>query len=436
MNAKRLILIPLLVAVSVQLLHAQLVSGRFTTSFYTWQKFDTVGVSKTYLRAFQSVQLSASQGDFSLHTFLQGAANGTSSFGDLGMVRFYNLYLQWSRIADVGELTLGRQSVYAGVASGTVDGLRATARILQDQVRITGFGGAAVSDDYTGVRKNIHDNYSFGGQVVTTALPDLRFGVSYLNRREERDPYWALRARDTTFVAVPYYIANDAPAEQFGSADAYYTYGSLFSVYGRYDYDFLMSTTSRGEADARVNVTDALTLTGDFIYRMPRISYNSISSVFTQSSVREYEAGVEYGLLPRVRAFARLALVSYTDDKSHRWTLGVNSGYGSFSYSGSDGYAGQLQSVSLQGAYPVFNRLVVPTLGLTYASYRLSPESTRDNALSVVLGGIVRPMSTLSVDLQGQWLTNKILSRDVRLQAKASYWFAEKLPFFREEVGQ
>jgi len=54
-------------------LHAQLVTGRFTTSLYTWEKFDAENSSATYLRGFQNVQLTIAQGDVSFNTYMQGA---------------------------------------------------------------------------------------------------------------------------------------------------------------------------------------------------------------------------------------------------------------------------------------------------------------------------------------------------------------------------
>ena len=76
---------------------AQFASGRLTTSFYTFQRFDTVGSSRTYLRAFQSVQLSFAQQDFSVHTYLQGAAGGANQFRENGDVRFYK-NMTWEKI--------------------------------------------------------------------------------------------------------------------------------------------------------------------------------------------------------------------------------------------------------------------------------------------------------------------------------------------------
>jgi hypothetical protein len=439
MKAKRWFVLAVVLATGVTLAQAQLVNGRFKTSMYAWQQFDTVGSSTNFVRAFQTVQLSIAQGDFSLHTYLQGAAGGTN---DIGRVRFYNLYLNWSNIANVVDLSLGRQAVYAGVANGSIDGLRASARFWQDRIRVTGFAGATVNDDFTGIRKNIHDNTSFGGQIVTTAVPDLRFGVSYLNRSRDRDPYWAIRTRDTTFVPALYYIGNDSPAEEYGGADASYSYRSLFSVYGRYDYDFKLSRTFRGQGGARVNLTDEVAVTADFIYRAPHVLYNSIFSVFPQNSVSEIEGGVEYAVTPTLRAFGKYAYVSYPADndiakeKNDRWTIGLNSVYGSFSYAGSDGYAGQLESVNLQGSYPLLNRLVAPTLGVSYASYRLSADAPRDHALAVLLGVTVHPVNAFSVDVQGQWMTNSTYNRDMRLQVRLMYWFAERLSIFRQEVKQ
>ena len=153
MLPKRLALLFLLIIVYVCGSDAQLVNGRFVTSFYTWNNFDTVGVSNTRLRAYQTVQFSAAQGDISLHTFLQGAMNAVGSFGDVGRVRFYNMFLSWNNIGNAVDLDLGRQAIYGGVGSGTIDGLHARARLWQDRITVTGFGGATVNDDFTGVQK-------------------------------------------------------------------------------------------------------------------------------------------------------------------------------------------------------------------------------------------------------------------------------------------
>jgi hypothetical protein len=205
-------------------------------------------------------------------------------------------------------------------------------------------------------------------------------------------------------------------------------------VYGRYDYDFNFKETARGQGAVRVNVTPAFVVTGDFVYRKPLISYNSIFSAFTSNSTTEMEGGIEYGFTSDIRAFGKVGAVSYTDDKSTRWTAGVNTGYGSVSYSGSNGYAGELTSLSAQGAYPLLERMLVPTLGVSYASYKLSADAPTDDALAILAGAIVRPSKHFSFDVQGQWMKNKLYDRDMRIQVKVMYWFAERLSLFSEEV--
>jgi hypothetical protein len=433
MNAIRLISLLTLIVMSVATTAAQLVTGRLATSLYAWERYDTVGTSQQTMRAFQAVQLSIAQGDVALNTSLMGTTNVLGDFGDAGHVRLYNLYLSWRNIGKTVDLFCGRQFVYAGVGNGSIDGIMAQASFLNRAIRVTGFGGATVAPDYAGVRTNMHDNYHFGGQIITTLVPDARIGLSYANRREERDPYWALRTRDTSFAPVSYYVVNEPEAEALGSADASYTLRDLLTVYGRYDYDFNNDRTSRAQGSVRVNVTPSFAVTGDYIHRVPRISYNSIFSAFVTNAIDEIEGGVEYGFTPMLRAFARVAGVSYTDEQSTRWTVGVNSGYGSVSYAGSDGYAGELQSFSVQGSYPFFGRMVIPMAGFSYASYRLSSESERNSTTGVMLGAIVRPTTAVSVDVQGQMLNNRLMQHDMRLQVKLMYWFAQRLSIFNGE---
>ncbi len=427
MTIRRLLSCVLLVTVGGATLHAQLLNGRFVTSFYTWEQSDTVGASTTYLRAFQAAQVSYSNGDLSLHTSILGTLNMADSFGDAGFLRVYNLYLRWSNIAKMVDLSLGRQAVYAGAGIGTIDGALVKVRPVKEKLTIVGYWGSVVRPEFTGVRKNWHDNAMFGGQILAFPVQDLRIGLSYMNKREERTPYWTLRARDTTFAPAPYYIEQESRSQEILSGDASYGYRTLVTIYGRYDHDLLLAKASRAQAGLRLNITPSFALLGDFIYREPRISYNSIFSAFVANASREVGGGIEYGFTPLLKAFARYASVTYNSESSQRWSIGLNSGFGSLSYSGSNGYAGELQSFSLSGAYPLMNNRLVPQAGISFASYQLSAEDQRQDALSLVLGAMVRPVQSLSVDLQGQMLTNRLYKNDLRLQAKLTYWFSEPL---------
>ncbi|MBU1298239.1 MAG: hypothetical protein KKF20_00265 [Bacteroidetes bacterium] len=70
-------------------------------------------------------------------------------------------------------------------------------------------------------------------------------------------------------------IETDSPAEHFAGADFIYRYGTLFSLNGRYDFDINFSKTSRIQFGTKVNITQQIALTGDFIHRVPRLYHNS-----------------------------------------------------------------------------------------------------------------------------------------------------------------
>ena len=72
---------------------------------------------------------------------------------------------------------------------------------------------------------------------------------------------------------------------------------------------------------------------------------------------------------------------------------------------------------------------------MTYTSYRLSADDPKDNALAVLLGATVRPVRNFTFDVQGQWMKNRLYDRDMRLQVKLMYWFAERVSLLSQEVN-
>lgn len=412
---------------------AQLVNGRFSTSFYAWEKFDTVGVSRTIYRAFQNVQLDITEGDLSFHSHLTGSANLSESFGDDGAVRVRNLFLRMKRIGGRLDASIGRIPVFAGVGNGVVDGGLLRLRLLDERISVVGYGGANVPA--TLVHDNFQDldrNFLVGGQVTGSPVEGSRVGLSYVNRHRKRTAYWTVRA-DPAGNPIPVYVDPDSRAEQLIGFDADYRFSGRSSVYGRYDYDLNIKRSVRGQLTARIGITERLAVTGEAIYREPRIPYNSYFTIFPLNPVREVETGAEYELHADVRTYARFAYVSYTDDLSRRVTIGANTSYGSASYSGTNGYAGRIDAFSGQAMYPLFDRRFIPTVGFSFSSYRIEGDSEREELVAVSAGGVYRPVPAISVDAQIQWLQNPIAKSDVRGFAKVQYWFSRDLKFFQRK---
>lgn len=407
----------------------QLVNGRLITSVSTWERFDTVDVSKKYARGFQSVLLDIGQGNFSLHTHLQGASILESKLPEEPDFRAFSLYAKFRNLGDGVDLSLGRMPFFVGVGSGTLDGGLLTGKFIESKLRVTAYGGANVPTSLAlSGWKPVKNNFTLGGQILVMPDANSRIGASYYNRKQEREAYWTTRI-DSLLTLLPEYITPPADKEQYMSGDVSYR-RSFVDIYGRYDYDLNDKETQRGQVGVRVTPTPSWRITADFIHREPRIIPGSFFSLFQTSSITEYEGGVDYIILPEIRAFVRGAFVQYDGDDALRYTVGLAHDFASVTFRGSNGYAGELASISLSAVYPLCERMVIPHAGLSFISYKLNASAEKQEALAGTLGATVRPWQFLSFDVQGQVLNNPVYKSDVRLFGRISFWFSEQLHLF------
>lgn len=421
----RLLSVAVVLAALPSLTLAQLVSGRLISSVYAWEKFDTVDVSERFGRGFQSVLLDVSHSGFSLHTHLQGALNLQKNLDETPDFRAWYLYGKVREIAGVIDLSVGRLPFYAGVGHGTLDGALTTFRIAGDAARLTLYGGAPAPvglglDDW----QPLASSHLFGGQFHMTTVSGLRIGLSYFREKRIRPSYTALRA-DSLFNPVTALIEPEPERRQLAGLDAAYRLDGL-RLYGRTDYNIDENKPQRAQAGLRYDITDALTFSGDYLYRRPRIATGSFFSVFPSAVIHEIEGGLDYMAAPPWRVFVRAALVQYDGEESIRATAGVAHRYLYLSYRGNSGYAGELSAITLQGSYPLLDRMVTPNASVSYASYRFSKTVQREDAVAAALGATLRPLSLLSLDVQGQWVANRVFSNDLRLFAKLTVWFTEQ----------
>ncbi|MEX0602455.1 MAG: hypothetical protein WD295_03880, partial [Bacteroidota bacterium] len=292
-------------------LHAQRFQGRFVTSAYGWEKQDSVGVSSAHVYGFQSVQLSLAQGDVIAGTSFQAFNDFAGPVKNDPILRLYNLYLKWKDIGGMGELSAGRQAIFAGAGNGTIDGATAGIRLKEYGIRLLGYAGAIVpAGGGTQFTRELNDNQMYGGQLIASPLEYGTVSVSYTNKRIRPDSYLAWRA-DSLFNPYQVEIRPTAEHEQILSADLNMEYDNRVSGYLRYDHDLNREAMARIQAFARVKVLDDLGITGEVLQREPRLSYSSIFSVFTYNTLKEYEVGLEYELPDAWQVFGKYGSVSY-----------------------------------------------------------------------------------------------------------------------------
>ncbi len=432
-----LLMIALLASLFPYPTEGQTINGRFNTTFYTWDRLDgqLAGPDElrkvTHFRGYQTFRFGITHGDFSIRTYSQFSQDFNTRMERDPIGRVYDLHLRWRNIFDVLELNFGRHPIYSGVGRGTIDG--GSLRLNIDDGKFTAhiYAGSLVRPFQSGRIQSWNDRRMVGGHLAVRPVQGLYASVSYMDRHNKREPYRATRA-DSLLNPMQVLIDGDSREFQLASTDISYQLGNRASLYGRFDYNLDDSQPQRMEFWSRVNITSELALTGEFIYREPLVPLNSIFRMFEIESNQEIEGGIEYRLTDWLTLTGRVAHVTYDDDNSARIAVSAESNYGSFSFSRTDGYAGDMNSFSVMGNYPLTgDDTWVVSVGGGYATYTPADyDGPSDWALSAI-GGISHKVSrSFSLDLRGQYITNRVFDYDTRIFMRVNYWFFENLGIF------
>ncbi len=192
-------------------------------------------------------------------------------------------------------------------------------------------------------------------------------------------------------------------------------------------YDINNNVFYKGEINANISLRNNLRLTAFYEYREPQISYNTIFWTFSHKQYQEVGGGLDYTLKNGINLYGKVSDVIYTDDNSLKIQAGFSHPSYGLSYTKYTGYAGESD-----GAYGYLYRELVRSklsanLGISYSSYNIGDYSSeKENAFSGSLGFTFRPAPRFSVDLQGQFITNKIYKYDTRFLLGLNFWLFKK----------
>ncbi len=403
------------------LITAQNINGRFSSSVYSFERFDTQDESDRYLRTFQSLILNANQGKFSLRTRLNLEADIGTKLDNDPRLRFYNLYFEGRKLWDLVTFRIGRQSLFNTIAGGVYDG--AYLELNHSGYKLSGlYGGNVPAYQKLELTDDWGNDYVLGAKFVATSITNTRIELSYIDKNYRQREYTAIRM-DENFNPIEMLIQRNSSQYKFVTGKVSYSYAKALNLYARYDYDLNFETTSKFEVSGAYDPSDKIKLSLYYNYREPRIRYNSIFSVFNYGNTQEIEGGIDYRISPKYTVLGKFANVTYEGDSAQRLTLGFNTVYGNVSYRKTFGYAGELDAVSVYTARSFMEGFITPSLGFAFTTYKLTPEAKSNDIITLLAGTNVRPWKVVSFDLQLQYLNNKIYNNDVRFLFKLNYWF-------------
>lgn len=418
---KKILFIFSLVLTAQSFILPQNINGRLTSSVYSFERFSVPGVSNNYLRAYELLSLNVNRDNYSLRTYFNFESDISKDLKIDPRLRVYNFFLEARDVFDVLTFRLGRQPMISSVIGGLFDGVNAN--LSKNDFKFNAYYGGNVpayqkfemTDDWE------HD-FILGGKLTTTALKDFRISLGYMNKNFKPQEYNAVRL-DEDLNPITVLIRTKSNQYQFVSAEVSYEMKSYFSLDTRYDYDMNYKKTSKVELYGNYDQIKNLKLNVYYNYREPKVRYNSIFSVFDYGNSQEIEVGGDYTFYKNFTISGKYGYVKYKEENSQRATIGLSTNYGSVSYRKGMGYAGELDAISAYSAYTFFNGFITPSVGLSYTSYKLSKDSEKNDLMTLLAGCNVRPFRTLSFDLQGQFMNNKIYKNDYRFLFKLNYWF-------------
>ncbi len=403
------------------MIFSQNLNGRFTSSFYTFERYNSADNSETFLRTYQALNANFNYNKVSLRTRLNFESNIGNALDNDPRLRFYNLYLEARDIFDLVTVKVGRQPLFTPVAGGLFDG--ANVKIKYSGFSLSGFyGGNVPAYQKLELTDDLSNDYVLGGRFEANAIENLRVGISYIDKNFKPLDHNSYRL-DENLDPVNVIVLSKSNQYKYLSADAGYSISSLLDINTRYEYDLNFEVTSKFEVDGRVSVNDRLGVNLYYNYREPRIRYNSIFSVFNYGNTQEYEGGADYKLSDDFTVFGKFGYVEYDNDNSSRITVGTTTKYGSLSYRKNMGYAGEMDAVSIYSAHSFMEGFITPSVGIAFTNYKLSKDSETNNITSLLAGVNVRPWNRWSFDLQTQYFDNKIYKNDFRLLFKVNHWF-------------
>ena len=395
------------------------ISGRASTSLYSYESESRQddATSTTHVRAYQGVRLAVDRlgiPTVSFHTFFRGTTDFLEEAETDPRLQILNAYLSW-KSSDY-RVDCGRQRVYAGVGSGTIDGVRGWAALAGAELTV--FAGPLVPLRDSTDLNSWSQGHLWGARIATERFLDTAIAVSLAERQRQPAAY------DDPGRYSGFEGERSAVVQRLAGIDLNRRFAGGHSLYGRLDFDLKDEQLRRVEASGRYALSSRVAVRADWYRRKPSLFHNSILGVFSSDDYQEVGARLYYNMKAGLRFTAHIAHLLYDGDSAQR--LGVTASVGqhySLGYYRSMGYAGASDGLVGSLHYALGRRLLLRG-ALDLAAYeRYQEVDERDELVTGSLGLTYRATRKVSLDVQAQGLRNPHHSSSMRLFVRGNWRF-------------
>jgi hypothetical protein len=296
----------------------------------------------------------------------------------------------WQRV----DVTAGRQFLHPGTVLGGLDGVNGTWRIVKN-LSLQFYGGYE-SQYERSFKAPEDDAMAFGGLLQLAKKYASTWQVFYLQKSRNNKTACQIAGININSAILPRTVIQ-------------------FQTH----YDFQNTRIHRMYVSARHNVSTALQVNAAFKVQQPQIYSNSVFTFLELGAYTQFRAGTTWEFIPGYRAGCDLQFIESegTADKVYL-TLANNNGSVGLIFE--SGFAGDQLGVCFDYSYELFKGFLA-SIYMDYSKYRLEQVYEYDNQLSNAMRLSYRLGRHFGVDVEYQWLTNKVKEQDSRFLNHLSY---------------
>ena len=396
-----LVMIGVIVGVAWSPSAASVVSGNFYTEFYSYRV--KLPENELQLRSQQGLRLNVRDAlTPGLSIFVRGriASDISNKLTNDPEFRVYGAYLQYTCKRKTASVRAGRQFIYEGLSSLTMDGIRL--RFSHKRwLSVVGFVGTTPGPSFFNYDEinEWKDSNAWGGRLQIGAISNLKLNFSYLEREFQDNLDSRLAGFDIRFNRHQFFTEL------------------------RLDYDMLLERMKLFSIRPRYKLLAGHSVRLEYTYRKPSFGQSNIFSVFKSRPYHQVRLNPAYRISPAVYALGSISYTKYNDDNQLNVRLGTSYKGQSAGVVFADGHGG----VKL-GVYGFVNRQMNSNT-VFYAradmyNYKLDSDQENSNSsISTTIGGKYEILTGLDVRAEMQILSNIQYEYDTRFYIKAAYSF-------------
>ncbi len=354
---------------------------------------------KAHTRIYQygRLSLATTNSRLTLSTSFRALTDANQTLGNDQRFKAYSLNLKiadllWRRI----DISVGRQFLHPGTVLGALDGLSVDVKVLKN-LSLQLYGGSEGHFDRALKTYDIDDSFVAGGLVHVKKLFDSNLQLLYLQKNNQSDIYWQLAGLN---------IDNNSLAH------------TSFRLQSHYDLQ--NERMHRLLFSARRDWSERILTTVEYRSQYPQIYANSFFTIFQPEAYRQYRVAGAVEFLPSYYIEAEARLIKIESENANRLFLSLYNEDGSIGFFYENGYLGDQVGLAFDYAYQILPKLIA-SLYIDYSKYRTEEIYEFENQMGNAARLSYRINRHWMVDLEYQWLTNRIKKNDSRVLNHISF---------------